>query len=81
MLIISSLGGKTTSVDDLIKKLKKSTESDFLNCSDNHLAAFLNGLIIEKIGKKEKIVYIRLVGILEAVFVKKNSKVIICIQS
>ena len=53
MLIISSLGGKTISVDDLIKKLKKSTESDFLNCSDSYLAAFLNGLIIEKRGKKE----------------------------
>ena len=53
MLNIFSLGGKTISSDALIKKLKKNTESDFLNCSDNHLAAFLNGLIIEKRGERD----------------------------
>ena len=53
MLLLFSLGGKTISTDVLIKKLKKNTESDFLNCNDNHLAAFLNGLIIKKRGKKE----------------------------
>ena len=53
MIIIFSLGGKTISTNTLIKQLKKNTESDFLNCSDSHLAAFLNGLIIEKRGKKE----------------------------
>ena len=53
MLLVFSLGGKTISTDVLIKKLKKNTESDFLNCNDKHLAAFLNGLIINKRGKKE----------------------------
>lgn len=37
----------------IIDWLKKEDEPTFQNCSDRHLAAFLNGLIIEKRGKQE----------------------------
>lgn len=33
--------------------LKKEDDSDYKNCNDNQFAHFLNGLIIEKRGKKE----------------------------
>lgn len=33
--------------------LKKEADPDYKNCNDNQLAHFLNGLIIEKRGKKE----------------------------
>lgn len=37
----------------LTQWLKKEDEADFIECSDTQLATFLNGLIIEKRGKKE----------------------------
>ena len=33
--------------------LKKEQDTDYKNCNDNQLAHFLNGLIIEKRGKRE----------------------------
>ncbi len=43
----------TVSEDQLTQWLLKEEDPDYINCPDLQLAHFLNGLIIEKRGKKE----------------------------
>jgi len=47
------LADLTVSQDQISQWLKKDDDPDYQICSDNQLAIFLNGLIIEKRGKKE----------------------------
>jgi uncharacterized protein YehS (DUF1456 family) len=50
--IFANAGGQITK-DELLDWLKKEDDPDYKNCSDQKLAIFLNGLIIEKRGKKD----------------------------
>ena len=53
MIQIFSLGGLEVTRAQVSDWLKKDEDPDFKTCTDHQLAAFLNGLIIEKRGKKE----------------------------
>lgn len=53
MLEIFAHGGAKVSREELNEWLKKDDDPDFLPCKDLLLAQFLNGLIIEKRGKKD----------------------------
>ena len=53
MINVFSLGGLELSRERLSNYLKKDDDPSFEDCSDLELATFLNGLIIEKRGKKE----------------------------
>lgn len=57
MLEIFELGGATVSRSVLSDWLKKEDDPAFLQCEDLALAMFLDGLIIEKRGKREGVVY------------------------
>lgn len=50
---VFSLGGIKPSAEEISRWLKKDTDPDYLSLSSFQLAAFLNGLIIDKRGKKE----------------------------
>jgi uncharacterized protein YehS (DUF1456 family) len=53
MSAIFSLGGVTVSREQISGWLKKDIDPDYLTLSSFQLAAFLNGFIVEKRGKKE----------------------------
>jgi len=44
---------QTMTREQISNWLKKEDDDDYKNCNDNQLAHFLNGLIIERRGKKE----------------------------
>lgn len=53
MIEIFKLGNKNFSKDDIIAFLKKDFEEGFVKLSNQDLNAFLDGLIIQRRGKKE----------------------------
>jgi len=53
MIAIFGLGGLEVTRAEISDWLKKEDDPDFQKCSDVNLAGFLNGLIIEKRGKKD----------------------------
>lgn len=52
---IFSLGGIKATREEISRWLKKDLDPDYVALSGYQLAAFLNGLIIEKRGKKEEL--------------------------
>jgi len=54
MVEIFKLGNLEISKEEVIKLLKKEDEKDFLECDNDQLEAFLNGLIVEKRGPSPK---------------------------
>jgi len=53
MIAIFGLGGLEVTRAEISDWLKKEDDPDFQKCSDVNLAGFLNGMIIEKRGKKD----------------------------
>jgi uncharacterized protein YehS (DUF1456 family) len=53
MIGIFGLGGKAVTRAEISDWMKKEDDPDYKTCHDPEFAAFLNGLIIEKRGKKE----------------------------
>jgi len=53
MIAIFGLAGLKVSRAQISDWLKKDDDPDFVKCSDQQLATFLNGLILDKRGKKE----------------------------
>jgi len=53
MIAISKLGGHDVTRAEISDWLKKEDNPDYKVCSDVQLATFLNGLIIEKRGRKD----------------------------
>ena len=53
MISVFGLGGLEVSRAQISDWLKKDNDPDFARCSDLQLAIFLNGLIIDKRGKKD----------------------------
>lgn len=53
LISLFQLGGQSVTQDQVSEWLNAKDEADLDLCSDTYLAAFLNGLIIEKRGKKE----------------------------
>ena len=53
MITIFGLAGLEVSRAEISDWLKKDDDPDYKNCSDPQLATFLNGLIIDKRGKKD----------------------------
>lgn len=53
MIAIFGLGGLDVSRAEISDWLKKEDDPDYKSCNDVTLARFLNGLIIEKRGKKD----------------------------
>lgn len=53
MIKICRLADLTVTKEQVTAWLKKDEDPDYLRCSDNEMAKFLNGLIIEIRGKKE----------------------------
>jgi len=53
MIAIFGLGGLEVTRAQISDWLKKDDDPDFAKCSDLQLAIFLNGLIIDKRGKKD----------------------------
>ena len=53
MIAIFALAGLEVTRAEVSDWLKKDDDPDYKNCSDPQLATFLNGLIIEKRGKKD----------------------------
>lgn len=53
MISTFALGGLSVSREELSDWLKKDDDSSYKECSHLQLASFLNGLIIEKRGKRE----------------------------
>jgi len=53
MIALFSSAGATVTREQVSQWLKKDNDADFVGCQDVDLAAFLNGLINEKRGKKE----------------------------
>jgi len=53
MIAIFALAGLEVTRAEISDWLKKDDNPDYKNCSDLQLATFLNGLIIEKRGKKD----------------------------
>lgn len=53
MIALFSSAGLTVTREQVSQWLKKDDDTDFVSCFDTQLAAFLNGLINEKRGKKE----------------------------
>ncbi len=52
MIAIFALAGAAVTREQISQWLKKDTDNDYAACTDVLLATFLNGLIIEKRGKK-----------------------------
>ena len=53
MIAIFALAGLEVTRAEISDWLKKDDDPDYKNCGDLQLASFLNGLIIEKRGKKD----------------------------
>jgi uncharacterized protein YehS (DUF1456 family) len=53
MIAIFALAGLEVTRAEISDWLKKDDDSDYKNCGDLQLASFLNGLIVEKRGKKD----------------------------
>ena len=53
MMAIFGMAGVEVSRAEISDWLKKDDDPDYSKCSDQHLATFLNGLIIDKRGKKD----------------------------
>jgi len=53
MVRLFSLGGAEVTRDDVGNWLKKDDDPDYRKCQDEQLAAFLNGLIVDRRGRKE----------------------------
>lgn len=53
MITLFALGDKQVTRGQVSDWLKQEDDPAFKNCSDTHLATFLNGLIVDKRGKKE----------------------------
>lgn len=53
MIAVFGLGGLEVTRAQVSDWLKKEEDPDYQQCSDRQLATFLNGLIIDKRGKKE----------------------------
>ena len=53
MIAVFGLGGLEVTRVQVSDWLKKEEDPDYQQCSDQQLATFLNGLIIDKRGKKE----------------------------
>ena len=53
MIAIFALAGLEVTRAEISEWLKKDDDPDYKSCSDPQLASFLNGLIIEKRGKKD----------------------------
>ena len=53
MIAIFGLAGLEVSRAQISDWLKKDDDPDFVKCSDQQLATFLNGLILDKRGKKD----------------------------
>mgnify|MGYP003858871601 CR=1 FL=1 len=53
MIALFSSAGVTVTREKVSQWLKKDDDADFVSCFDVHLAAFLNGFINDKRGKKE----------------------------
>jgi len=53
MIAIFALGGLEVTRAVISDWLKKEDDPDYKNCNDQQLASFLNGLIVEKRGKKD----------------------------
>jgi uncharacterized protein YehS (DUF1456 family) len=53
MIAVFGLGGLEVTRAQVSDWLKKEEDPDYQKCSDQQLATFLNGLIIDKRGKKE----------------------------
>lgn len=53
MMAIFGLAGLEVTRAEISDWLKKDDDPDYKNCGDQQLATFLNGLIIEKRGKKD----------------------------
>ncbi|TQV88356.1 DUF1456 family protein [Aliikangiella coralliicola] len=52
MVALFQLAGLEVTTQIVISWLKKDEDSDFVECNDNQLAHFLNGLIIDRRGQK-----------------------------
>jgi uncharacterized protein YehS (DUF1456 family) len=53
MVSLFGLAGLEVSQEQIINWLRKEDDPEYQNCGDAKLATFLNGLIIDKRGKKE----------------------------
>jgi uncharacterized protein YehS (DUF1456 family) len=53
MMAVFGLGGLEVTRAEISDWLKKDDDPDYQQCSDQQLATFLNGLIIDKRGKKD----------------------------
>jgi uncharacterized protein YehS (DUF1456 family) len=53
MITVFGLGGLEVTRAQISDWLKKEEDPDYRKCSDEQLATFLNGLIVEKRGKKD----------------------------
>ena len=53
MIVITRLGGQEETREQISAWLKKEDDPDVRECSDRQLAVFLNGLIVDRRGKKE----------------------------
>lgn len=53
MVSLFGLAGLEVSQEQIINWLRKEDDPEYQNCPDTRLATFLNGLIIEKRGKKD----------------------------
>ena len=53
MMAVFGLGGLEVNRAEISDWLKKDDDPDYQKCSDQQLATFLNGLIIDKRGKKD----------------------------
>jgi uncharacterized protein YehS (DUF1456 family) len=53
MMAVFGLGGLEVTRAEISDWLKKDDDPDYQQCSDQQLATFLNGLIVDKRGKKD----------------------------
>jgi len=53
MIELFALGGQTVTRAEISNWLKKDADPDFVKITDNQLAIFLNGLIVNNRGKKD----------------------------
>ena len=53
MMAVFGLGGLEVTRAEISDWLKKDDDPDYKKCSDQQLATFLNGLIVDKRGKKD----------------------------
>ena len=53
MVSLFGLAGLEVSQEQIINWLRKEDDPEYQNCADTRLATFLNGLIVDKRGKKD----------------------------